>query len=55
MYFTIELRKGGYRALAYGDNHEKLFWSEVYTRKASAQHAIDIVNGAYDAPVYDRT
>jgi uncharacterized protein YegP (UPF0339 family) len=55
MYWTVEPRSGGFRALAYGGNNEKLFWSEIYTRKASALHAISVVNSAYNAPVYDRT
>lgn len=56
MYFTIESRQGGYRALAYGANHEKLFWSEIYVRKAGAQHVINLMkSGAAMAPVYDRT
>lgn len=56
MYFTIERRSGGYRALAYGNNHEKIFWSEIYVAKAGARNAIAVLQqGAATAPVYDRT
>lgn len=56
MYFTIESASGGYRAHIYGGNHELVFWTEVYTTKASAENAINMVKaGAYNAPVYDRT
>jgi uncharacterized protein YegP (UPF0339 family) len=56
MYCTIEKASGGYRARAYGDNGKLMFWSEVYTAKASAQHAIDVLKSeASSAPVYDRT
>ena len=56
MYITIERASGGFRAHIYGGNHELMFWTEVYTSKASAQNAIDVVkNGAWNAPVYDRT
>ncbi|MFL5886319.1 MAG: YegP family protein [Thermoleophilaceae bacterium] len=47
---------GGYRAQIRGGNHEIMFWTEVYTTKASAQHAIDVVKAsAYNASVYDQT
>jgi uncharacterized protein YegP (UPF0339 family) len=56
MDFTIERRSGGYRALAYGTNHEKIMWSEVYTTKRSAQHAINLMKVyAATAQVFDRT
>lgn len=56
MYFTIESASGGYRAHAYGANHQLVFWTEVYTTKASAQNAINIMkSGAATAPVYDRS
>ena len=56
MFFTITTASGGYRARAYGDNGEELMISQVYTRKASAQHAIDIIKTqAVTAPVHDRT
>jgi len=55
MYFTIERASGGYRAHIYGGNNELVFWTEVYTTKASARNAISMVqNGARSAPVYDR-
>lgn len=55
MYWIVERRSDGFRALAYGGNHEKVFWSEVYVTKTGALNAIAVVNGAYNAPVYDRT
>ncbi len=56
MYFTIVNASGGYRAHIYGRNGELVFWTEVYTSKASARNAIDMVKaGAATAPVYDRT
>ena len=56
MYFTIETASGGYRAHAYGANHELVWWKEVYVHKAGAQNAIRMLQGgAAGAPVYDRT
>jgi uncharacterized protein YegP (UPF0339 family) len=56
MYFTIESASGGYRAHIYGGNNQLVFWTEVYTTKASAENAINMVkNGAYSATVYDRS
>ena len=56
MHFTITTASGGYRARAYGDNGEQMMISEVYPRKASARHAIDVIKAqAAAAPVYDRT
>jgi uncharacterized protein YegP (UPF0339 family) len=56
MYFTIERASGGYRAHAYGANHELVWWTEVYVHKAGAQNAINMLKaGAPAAPVYDRT
>ena len=56
MYFTIESASGGYRAHIYGGNHQLVFWTEVYTTKASAENAINMVKtGAYSAKVYDRS
>lgn len=55
MYFTIESASGGYRAHIYGGNNELVFWTEVYTTKASAQNAINMVQaGAASALTYDR-
>jgi uncharacterized protein YegP (UPF0339 family) len=54
MYFTIQAASGGYRAYIKANNNEILFWSEVYTTKASALHAIQIVqNGAGGASTYE--
>ncbi|HEX8646591.1 MAG TPA: DUF1508 domain-containing protein [Thermoleophilaceae bacterium] len=56
MYFEIVTASGGYRARIKGGNNELMFLSEVYTTKASAQHAIDVVKAnASFASVYDRT
>ena len=41
MYFEIVNASGGYRAHAKGDNHELVWWTEVYTTKATAQNAIE--------------
>lgn len=57
MYFTIEnASNGGYRTRIYGDNHEQMFISEVYTTKQSAEHAANVVKtqAAY-AEVKDNT
>lgn len=54
MYFTIESASGGYRAHIYGGNNRLVFWTEVYTTKAAAQNAIDMVKaGAATASTYD--
>ena len=56
MYFTVVRASGGFRAHIYGANHQLVFWTEVYTAKASALNAINIVRGgAGGAPVYDQT
>lgn len=57
MHFQILRAKGGgYFARIRGGNNETMFISEVYTAKASAQNAIDVVKAyAYNAPVYDQT
>lgn len=56
MYFEIVSASGGYRARIRGGNNEIMFVSEVYTTKASAQNAINVVkNGAMFASTYDRT
>jgi uncharacterized protein YegP (UPF0339 family) len=56
MYFTIVPASGGYRAHAYGANHELVWWTEVYTYKSGAQNAINLMKtDAATAPVYDRT
>lgn len=56
MYFTIKRDRDGYRARAFGANHELVWWTEAYTSKAGAQHAIELLQrDAATAPVYDRT
>jgi uncharacterized protein YegP (UPF0339 family) len=56
MYFEIVRASGGYRANIKGDNHELVFQTEVYERKASAQNAIDMVKtGAPVAMVQDES
>ena len=54
MYFTITRASGGYRAHAYGANHEQVWWTEVYVHKTGAQNAINLMQtGAALAPVHD--
>jgi uncharacterized protein YegP (UPF0339 family) len=56
MYFEIVTASGGYRARIKGGNNELMFLTEVYTTKASAQNAINVVKAnAATAVVYDRT
>ncbi len=56
MYFEIVTASGGYRARIRGANHEIMFTTEVYTSKASARNAIEVVKaGAAGGAVYDRT
>lgn len=57
MYFTIDdTSNGGFRARAFGDNHEELMISQVYVAKQSAEHAISVLKTyASSAPVHDRT
>ena len=56
MFFRIVTATGGYRAQIVGGNGELMFWTEIYTTKASAQHAIDVVKaGAATAEVKDET
>ena len=56
MYFVIVSASGGYRAHAYGANHELVWWTEVYVDKSGAQNAISMLQrGASTAPVYDRS
>jgi uncharacterized protein YegP (UPF0339 family) len=53
--FSIDTASGGYRAHAWGSNGKLVWWTEVYTSKANARHAINIMKaGAASAPVYDR-
>ena len=53
--FSIDPASGGYRAHFWADNGKLIWWTEVYERKAGAQHAIDLIkrHAAY-APVHDR-
>ena len=56
MYFEIVPASGGYRARIRGGNNEIMFWTEVYTTKAAAKNAVNVVaSGAATAPLYDRT
>ena len=56
MYFEIVRASGGSRANIEGGNNEPMFQTEVYTSKARAQHAIDVVKAnACNGQVYDRT
>jgi uncharacterized protein YegP (UPF0339 family) len=56
MYFEVVAASGGYRGRIRGGNNEVMFWTEVYTTKASALHAIEVVkSNAWNATVYDRT
>jgi uncharacterized protein YegP (UPF0339 family) len=51
--FSIDPASGGFRAHFWGDNGELVWWTEVYVRKAGAQHAIDLLKRhAATAPVY---
>lgn len=54
MYFEIVSASGGYRARIRGGNHEIMFTTEVYSTKASARHACEVVkNNALLATIYD--
>jgi uncharacterized protein YegP (UPF0339 family) len=54
VYFQIVAASGGYRAYIKAANHEILFWSEVYTTKANARHAVELVrDNAGGAPLDD--
>ena len=56
MYFTVDRASGGYRAHFYGSNGKLVWWSEVYTTKANAEHAVYLAQThAASAPYYDRT
>jgi uncharacterized protein YegP (UPF0339 family) len=56
MYYEIVAAQGGYRAHIKGGNNELMFWTEVYTTKESARHAIEVVAAnAKGAVLYDRT
>lgn len=54
MYFEIVSASGGYRARIRGGNHEIIFTTEVYTTKASARHACEVVkSNALLAPIHE--
>jgi len=55
MRFRIVTASGGYRAHMVAGNGELVWWTEVYTTKAAARHAIELAKSAYNAPVYDLT
>jgi uncharacterized protein YegP (UPF0339 family) len=56
MTFTIDPASGGYQAHLWGGNGELVWWTEIYTSKAGAQHAIQLAQTyAASAPVLDRT
>lgn len=56
MYFAIVPASGGYRVRVRGGNHETMMFSEVYTTKSAAIHAINVVKQyAASAVVYDQT
>jgi uncharacterized protein YegP (UPF0339 family) len=40
MYYTITPASGGWRARLFGANHELVWFTEVYTYRAGAEHAI---------------
>jgi uncharacterized protein YegP (UPF0339 family) len=53
--FTVDPASGGVRAHFWADNGKLVWWTEVYERKAGAQHAIDLIKTyAASAPVIDR-
>ena len=55
--FSIDPASGGFRAHFWGDNvpPKLIWWTEVYVRKAGAQHAINLMKQhAPTAPVVDR-
>jgi uncharacterized protein YegP (UPF0339 family) len=54
MKFKIRPASGGYRARIVAANGEILFWTEVYTTRASARHACELVKAnAANAPIQD--
>lgn len=53
MHFRIRSASGGYRGYIIAANNEILFWTEVYTTKAGARHACELVKAqAAGAPIY---
>ena len=57
IYFEIVHASGGYRAhIRSTGNHQLIWWTEVYARKADALHAIRLVKAnAATARIVDRT
>jgi uncharacterized protein YegP (UPF0339 family) len=56
VYFEIVSASGGYPVHIRGANREKIFTSEVYTSKASAENAIRVVKeGAAQAETQDES
>jgi uncharacterized protein YegP (UPF0339 family) len=54
-YFTIRRDADGYRARFWSGGN-LVWWTEGYTRKAGAEHAIAVIKReAATAPVVDRT
>lgn len=52
----LSAASGGFRAHIKDQNHKLIFWTQVYTTKANAKHACELVQmGARTAPIYDRT
>lgn len=56
MYFTIYRdNKNQYRWNLKSDNHEPIASGESYLQHASVRHAVALVNGKNNYPVYDQT
>jgi uncharacterized protein YegP (UPF0339 family) len=54
MYFTIQKDGDGWRARAFGANHELVWLTEAYAERGGAANAIEMLkSGAADAPVQD--
>ena len=53
MRFHIRAASGGYRAVLIAANNEIVWWTEVYSTKAGANHAVKLAKAAFAAPVYD--
>jgi uncharacterized protein YegP (UPF0339 family) len=52
--FRIKPARGGFRGYIIARNGEILFWTEVYTRRAGARHACELVKaGAATAPIQE--
>ncbi|MGL5594010.1 MAG: YegP family protein [Cetobacterium sp.] len=58
MYFKILKSKNNvnFYFVGYGNNHEPIFTSEMYTTKQSAKHTIEIIKAqALEAPIKDES